>query len=77
MATCRSCGAEVEWVVLKSGKRNPLDPDPVDGGNIRVTGTHTDEQGRTSPLAEYVGNGKGDRVSHFATCPNAAQHRRK
>lgn len=29
MAKCRSCGAEVLWAVLPSGKRAPLDAEPT------------------------------------------------
>lgn len=44
---CRSCGARVHWVTLNpSGKRNPLDLDPVPGGNVALTAL-TDGQGGT------------------------------
>lgn len=26
VGTCRSCGAEVLWMTMQSGKKNPLDP---------------------------------------------------
>ncbi len=46
-AECRSCGAEIFWVELPSGRKGPYDADPT-----------------------------GDVASHFATCPNANQHRK-
>jgi hypothetical protein len=50
----------------------PVDRDPVDsGGNIRLE-HHGDEV-----LAVYVQPGDGTHVSHFATCPNAEEHRRR
>jgi hypothetical protein len=59
--------------VTVSGKNIPLDPDPVDNGNILL---HADG------VAEYVKKGlvqpdAPKHVSHFATCPHAKQHRRK
>lgn len=71
MAACRSCGAEVEWVVTEKGKRMPLDAGEVEGGNIVIDGL-----GPTR-VAKYVANGAGNRVSHFATCPNAKEHRKR
>lgn len=56
MAACRSCGAEIVWVKLATGKNAPCDP--------AVLTIHT-EDGRTV---------RGRR-SHFASCPNADQHR--
>lgn len=41
---CRSCRAEVIWILTVHGKRMPVDPDT--------------------------------RESHFATCPNADEHRK-
>lgn len=70
---CRSCGASVYWVLTGSGALMPVDVDPVDGGNVRFV---------AQDLVEVVGPLEaelGDRplfVSHFATCPNADEHRR-
>lgn len=41
--SCRSCGARIWWVGMRSGKLNPFN---------------------------------GDATSHFATCPNADEHRK-
>lgn len=72
MPNCRSCGRPVVWKLTESGKRMPIDPAPVDDGNVvkldddRVHVLHADE----SP-------GDADTyVSHFATCPNATAHRK-
>lgn len=67
LASCGSCGAEVEWVVTAKGRRMPLDAIAVGGGNVRVV----------DGVAVVGAPGFGDRVSHFATCPNAAKHRRR
>ncbi|HET9954136.1 MAG TPA: hypothetical protein VFQ61_06515 [Polyangiaceae bacterium] len=58
---CLSCGAEIVWVEMQSGRRMPLDAKPqklivieADKGEVKLCFT-----------------------SHFATCPDAAEHRRK
>jgi hypothetical protein len=61
-STCRSCGAAILWVVTHpGGKRMPLDVPPVKRFVV--------EDGEAYQRDTYV--------SHFATCPNAAQHRKK
>lgn len=77
MATCRSCDAEIEWAQTEKGnKKMPLDADPVDGGNLVVISHVAGEFGMV-PVVRYVKKGEGRRVSHFATCPNRDEHRRK
>lgn len=75
MATCRSCDAEIEWARTEHGKSIPLDVGTRADGNIRVVSRVATERGM-APLIRYVGRGEGDRVSHFATCPNATEHRK-
>lgn len=59
--TCRSCGAAITWVEMESGKRMPLDlPEK------RVVIVPSTGKGRVMDA----------HTSHFATCPNAAQHRK-
>lgn len=75
-STCRSCGAPVIWAVTASGKRMPVDAEPVEGGNVRL-----DDVGLPDPQAVVFGGFSADHAdtlhkSHFATCVNAAQHRR-
>lgn len=74
MARCRSCDAEIEWAFTENDKRMPLDVPARDGGNLVVVSRRASEYGMT-PIVRYVKAGEGDRVSHFATCPNASQHR--
>jgi len=71
---CRSCKAPVVWVRTRAGKRMPVDPEPVEGGNIILS-----ERDHATPLAVYVEADPGvmRHVSHFATCPNADQHRKR
>ena len=76
MSACRSCDAEVLWARTPQDKAIPIDPEPVEGGNIVL---HDPVPGRPR-TCHFVGRGTpsdGPRyVSHFTTCPNAAQHRR-
>lgn len=87
MSTCRSCGAPVLWAVTPNSKAIPLNPEPVENGNLVLDAPH--------PMlgAGGEGHGTGPRlarppqldddpdgaryVSHFVTCPNAALHRKR
>lgn len=91
MSTCRSCGAEVVWGTTLANKRVPLDveqievilsPTPIEGSR-RVTacpnveGTET-VTGYEHPDMYVLQPGQRRilaRTNHFATCPNAKQHR--
>lgn len=100
MAECRSCNREIEWVVVeKSGKKMPIDAQPVADGNIVKLGSQDGESGLNLVVYDKPMPGgaelpeQGDRAafpeigiarpgrrerfkSHFATCPNADEHRR-
>lgn len=80
MAKCKSCGAEIIWIKMASGKMMPCDAKPV-SYQTAVPGTKgtltlVTPDGR---VASGVFNPDSDKIgytSHFATCPNANQHRR-
>lgn len=80
---CRSCKTPVEWVVVEaSGKRMPIDPDPHPLGTVARLGYTDEETGADVVEVLKLGGGGLDEsrplyLSHFATCPNAAQHRKK
>jgi len=64
--TCRSCGAPIVWAELvPSGKRMPFDP-PLVAFRAVVIGDHVIEEIDTDTS-----------TSHFATCPQAQQWRRR
>jgi hypothetical protein len=69
VAFCRSCNAVIEWHKTPAGKNIPLDPDPHPQGNLTF-----DDALRVV----YMRPGSKPKMyrSHFATCPNAAQHRK-
>lgn len=90
---CLSCGRPILWAVVEaSGRRMPVDVEPVAGGNVFLSRI-VDEIGESRDGVVHVrvardvllatiipaGEDVADRdryVSHFATCPYAAQHRR-
>lgn len=71
MSACKACGAPVEWVHTEKGKAIPLDVGVVENGNLRLDGIGPRR------VARYVAAGEGDRVTHFATCPNADEFRKR
>lgn len=73
---CRSCGAPVVWAKhFTTGKSSPIDPEPVDGGNVALW--PDDETGDAVYSIPKKGALSGPlRTSHFATCPDAGRWRR-
>lgn len=77
---CRSCGASIAWVVTAAkGNRMPLDPQPVDDGNVWVI-----EQPEHFPPVVGVALQHSDipvgtetYVSHFVTCKDANKWRKR
>ena len=84
MNTCRSCGASVRWALTNNGKRTLLDAECSDQGNTVLLMVPV--AGDPVSIAVVLGGevlekardgGATLRTSHFATCPNADQHRKK
>ena len=81
MSKCRSCGAEVTWIRMASGKKMPCDAAPVMywakmGGTEKIVTPNGEViscelQG---DVKEATGLGY---ISHFSTCPYADKHRRR
>ena len=70
---CSSCGAPIIWTLTTAGSRMPVDAVKVDGGHYLVV----DGTVGTTPRVIYAKDIEGPGyVSHFATCPTAAKHRR-
>ena len=70
MTTCKSCHAPIIWGYTINGRRMPLDPEPVSGGNLVLDGQKV--RGATAEDAPGL-----RRSSHFSTCPEAGSHRRR
>lgn len=78
MGTCRGCGAEMRWALTDKGRGIPLDPEPVETGNLVLA----DEAADGRPIVRYVRKGEDTGiqpryVSHFVTCPEAESFKRK
>ena len=79
MSYCRSCGAPIVWIRMKSGKMMPVDAaekhywnDPQGKDSVVL---ESGEVIRCSLKGEGEAAGRGF-VSHFSTCPNANKHRK-
>lgn len=76
MNRCRSCGEEVLWVKLENGKTMPVDVLPAENGNVLVKPGGMGAV-MTEAELEVVRPRTPLHLSHFATCPNSAQHRKR
>lgn len=74
MPKCKSCGADITWVKTASGKSMPLDVKSEKRFIFLSAGQKSayEYQGVSAPDAVMYDT----YTSHFATCPNAAQHRK-
>lgn len=76
MAKCNSCGAAIVWFKTPGGKAIPLDPVAHQDGNIVLDGDLATVLSRESlEMAQVAGTVLYK--SHFATCPQASEHRRR
>lgn len=83
-AKCRSCGAPILWARMEgSGKAIPLDESPAKDGNLWASqkpgpkGIELTARAAPKPGSEKspVDAERRRWRSHFASCPNASQHR--
>jgi|HubBroStandDraft_4_1064222.scaffolds.fasta_scaffold00070_27 hypothetical protein len=72
-AKCSSCGAAIIWA--KTGRENlmPIDAEPVHDGNVHIRDDGVAVVLNAEERSRHVGP---LRKSHFATCINAARHRK-
>lgn len=79
MSACSSCGAPIVWAITAAGKRMPLDPEPV-APEGAILAAHRRADGAlevrhvTSSLEMWPDEHPAR--THYATCPNADQHRK-
>lgn len=84
-STCRSCGAAIVWIKTRSGKNMPCDPELIsfkesrEGGDLFITKDGNTVRGkRFDPIGAFPQKVlQTGYISHFATCPNADEHRRR
>ena len=88
LSKCSSCGAAIYWVITAPrGSLMPIDAKPVDSGNVlvwavsrpTVIGSRNIEVGNLIAKVSSDSSGSAGQhryTSHFATCPNAKEHRK-
>jgi hypothetical protein len=74
VSQCTSCQARIVWGMTASGKPIPIDPDPVETGNLAVRPPGA--QVRYLSKSDAIEADEWRAVSHFSTCPNAKLHRK-
>ena len=74
-APCGSCKRPVIWTLTDRDKRMPVDATPSTAGSVALS--MLDGQVRSRVVEVKLRFGRRDlHTSHFATCPDAAKHRR-
>jgi hypothetical protein len=77
MSTCGGCGAEILWVkTATTGSAMPLDMAPTATGNVYLDASGTAHVGRCRCPAAHPPQSLRH-VPHHATCPKAADFRRR
>lgn len=81
MAKCRSCGAEIVWIQMRSGASMPCDPALVPfWAKLKGKGKIVTQDGDLvscefeGPMDDMTNVG---RIPHWATCPFSRAHKRK
>ena len=78
---CRSCGKRIRFIRMKSVKSMPVDEIVVNYkidacGKDRIVTLNGEVVIGIKDVAPEIADGIGY-ISHFATCPNAAKHRKR
>ena len=79
VATCGSCGTEIDWALMPSGKRNPVDHHSAGDPNGTLAVKRLDDGTLAARVLKDGDQPEQDEkrgTSHFATCPDADKHRR-
>ncbi|MGD9797576.1 MAG: hypothetical protein AB7H43_15440 [Acidimicrobiia bacterium] len=79
MSRCRSCKAPIVWAVSTTDRRIPIDTLASERGNVVYV-----DPAASPPVVQVLGQAElaarptraGLYTAHFATCPNAREHRR-
>jgi len=78
LSRCRSCRADIVWAQTERGKLMPLAAEPYTGDDPRGLFVFRRHGDSIYVVAATPDAFPGEPVyrSHFATCPNAGEHRR-
>ncbi len=87
---CRTCSSPIWFGLTAKGRRMPMDPTPVEDGNMvvdrleqvmdQLAGANESGPGKALPHVRVLAKGEAvdpatpRYVSHFATCPGAERH---
>lgn len=74
---CGSCGAPIVWFTTAAGRPMPLNPEPAEDGNIELNSATACNVLGKKALAEARVEGVKLYKTHFSSCPNAGQHRKR
>lgn len=77
MSACKSCGASIIWARTPAGRVIPVDREPTEDGNVRLT--YRDHKAHALVVGkgeDLFSSGEARHTSHFATCPDADKHRK-
>lgn len=74
---CRRCPAQILGVKTAKGGWMPVDFESSERGNIRLNADGTADVLGKQAAAEARARGEGLHVSHFVTCPRAAEFRKR
>lgn len=78
MSVCKSCGASIIWARTPAGRTIPIDREPSDDGNVRLSYEgHKANALVVGKSDDLFSIGEPRHQSHFATCPNADAHRKR
>lgn len=76
LSACRYCGEMILWVVTdKNGKKMPLDPDPVEDGNVIKVRKADNGDKIVHMLHRDETTDKPRYKSHWATCANPPERK--
>ena len=78
MSLCRSCNKPISWVKSLKGKNMPVEGDYLKFDELSPGETIITDQGNVykKKADQEMPSVKG-RISHFSTCPNANDWRKK
>lgn len=79
--TCRGCGKSIIWIQTQGGKSMPCDPEQVvywqkPGGSQKIVTPNGEVLSAELEGEQEKATGIGY-ISHFATCPQAGQFRKR
>lgn len=80
ISQCRSCHKRIIWTTnVESGRRMPVDADPIETGNVILLSGNDGPEARVLTQAELAKRAtrRDLYASHFTTCPQANDWRKR